>query len=92
MIGFNLLIIPYVVYVSTQGSGKSVSVWMQDLNQTWLHPDALSTKFSMWWLIKFGVIHLTLFILIDFPIHIDTISMDLSILYFKGSQVKISQL
>ena len=24
----------------------------------------------------------------DFPIHIDTISMDLSILYFKGTQVK----
>ena len=27
----------------------------------------------------------------DFPINIDTISMDLSVLYFKGSQVKISR-
>ena len=27
---------------------------------------------------------------IDYPIHIDTISMELSILYFKGLQVKIS--
>ena len=26
----------------------------------------------------------------DFPIHINTISMDLSILYFKGTQVKIT--
>ena len=25
----------------------------------------------------------------DYPIHIDTISMELPILYFKGSQVKI---
>ena len=28
----------------------------------------------------------SLFILIDYPIHIDTISMRLSILYFEGSQ------
>ena len=34
----------------------------------------------------------TLFILMDFPIHIDTISMDLSFLYFKGSQVEISKI
>ena len=27
----------------------------------------------------------------DYPIHIDTTSMDLSILYFKVSQVKISK-
>ena len=27
--------------------------------------------------------------LMDFPIHIDTVSMDLSILYFKWSHVKI---
>ena len=33
---------------------------------------------------------LTLFIPMDYPIHIDTISMDLSILYFMGSQVEIS--
>ena len=26
----------------------------------------------------------------DFPVYIHTISMDLSILYFKGAQVKIS--
>ena len=35
---------------------------------------------------------LMLFIMVDFPIHIDTISMDLSILYFKGSQVKNSKI
>ena len=29
--------------------------------------------------------------LMDFPIHIDTISTDLSILYFNGSHVKISK-
>ena len=34
--------------------------------------------------------HLTLFILMDYPIHIYTMSMELSILYFKGSQLKIS--
>ena len=28
--------------------------------------------------------------LMDYPIHIDTISMELSILYFKGLPVKIS--
>ena len=33
---------------------------------------------------------LTLFILMNFPIYIDTISMDMSILYFTGSLVKIS--
>ena len=33
---------------------------------------------------------LTLFILMDYPIHIDTISMGLSVSYFKGLQVKIS--
>ena len=33
---------------------------------------------------------LTFFILMDFPIHIDTVSMDMSILYVKGSQVEIS--
>ena len=31
---------------------------------------------------------LTLFILMDFPAHIDIMSMDLTILYFKGSQLK----
>ena len=35
-------------------------------------------------------ITLTLFILMDYLLHIDAISMDLSILYFKGSQVEIS--
>ena len=34
--------------------------------------------------------HLTIFMLMDYPIHIDTISMKLSILYFKGSLVKKS--
>ena len=34
---------------------------------------------------------LTPFILIDFPIHIDTISTNSSILYFKGSQIEISR-
>ena len=33
---------------------------------------------------------LTLFILMDYSINIDTISMALSLLYFKGFQVKIS--
>ena len=31
---------------------------------------------------------LTLFTLMDFPVHIDTISMDMSILYFKGHRSK----
>ena len=31
--------------------------------------------------------YLTLCILMEFPIHIDTVSMGLPILYFKGSQV-----
>ena len=34
---------------------------------------------------------LTLFILIDYPKRIDTISMELSILYFKGGQSKFLQ-
>ena len=34
---------------------------------------------------------LTLFVLMDFPIYIDIINMYLSILYFKGAQVKISK-
>ena len=32
----------------------------------------------------------SLFILLDYPIHIDTISMELSILYLKGFSVQIS--
>ena len=35
---------------------------------------------------------ITLFILVDFPIHIDTISVGLSTSFLKGSQVKISKL
>ena len=35
---------------------------------------------------------LTLFILIDYPIHIDTISMELFILCSNGSKVKVSKL
>ena len=31
---------------------------------------------------------MTLFILMDYPIHIDTISMELSILHFKGFRSK----
>ena len=34
---------------------------------------------------------LTLCILMDFPIHIDTISMGLPIVYFKGSRVDVSK-
>ena len=34
---------------------------------------------------------LNLCILVDFRIHIDTISIGLSILYFKGSQVDVSK-
>ena len=37
------------------------------------------------------VISLTLCILMDFPIHIDTISMGLPIVRFKGSQVEFSK-
>ena len=35
---------------------------------------------------------LTLYILMDFPIHMDTISMGLPIVYFKGSQVEFSEI
>ena len=35
-------------------------------------------------------VHLTLFILMYYNIHIDTLSMELSILYFMGIQVEIS--
>ena len=35
-----------------------------------------------------GSAHLTLFNLMDYPIHIDTISMDLSNLYCMGSAVQ----
>ena len=35
---------------------------------------------------------LTLFILIDFPMHVHKTSMELPILYLKGSQVEISKL
>ena len=35
---------------------------------------------------------LTHFILMDFSIHVDRIRMELTILYFKGSQVEISKL
>ena len=35
---------------------------------------------------------LPLFILMDFPMHVDRISMELSILYFKGSKAEISNL
>ena len=34
---------------------------------------------------------LTHFILMDFPKHVDRVSMELPILYFKGSQVEISK-
>ena len=37
-----------------------------------------------------GKLFLTLFILIDYPIHIDTNRMESSILYFKGLPFKIS--
>ena len=32
---------------------------------------------------------LTLFILMEFPMHVDRISMEFSILYFKGWQIEI---
>ena len=38
------------------------------------------------------MLHVTLFILIDYPLHVDRISMDLSISYFYGTQVEISKL
>ena len=37
-------------------------------------------------------VQLTLCILMDFPIHIDTISMGLPIVHFKASQVEFSNL
>ena len=36
-----------------------------------------------------GNLEITVFILIDYPIHIATISMELPILYFKGLSVII---
>ena len=39
--------------------------------------------------IETGDTSLTLFILMNFPMRVDRISMKLSILYFKGSQVEI---
>ena len=41
-------------------------------------------------ILKFHI--LTLCILMDLPIHIDTISMGLPIVFFKGSQVEFSKL
>ena len=41
---------------------------------------------------RYLAISLTLCILIDFPIPIDTVSMGLSIVHFKGSQVEFSKL
>ena len=41
---------------------------------------------------KIGVSYITLCIMMDFPIHIDTISMRLPFMYFKGSQVEFSKL
>ena len=38
------------------------------------------------------ICNLTICILMDFPIHSDTISMALPIAYFKGSQVEFSKL
>ena len=38
-----------------------------------------------------AIARLTICILMDFPIHIDTINMGLSILWFKGSQVEGSK-
>ena len=40
--------------------------------------------------LRIPLVIITLFILIDFFIHIDTINMDLPILYLKGSQVEIT--
>ena len=40
---------------------------------------------------EWGVFFLTLCIQMDFPIHVDTMSMGLSIVYFKGSQLKFSK-
>ena len=39
-----------------------------------------------------SICYLTLCILVDFPIHIDTISIGFSILHFKGSQVEVSEI
>ena len=44
-----------------------------------------SKAFTIW-------LYLTLFILMDYSLHIETLSMELLILYFKGSQGEISKL
>ena len=40
--------------------------------------------------VQLGTYFLTLFILMDFPIHIDIMNIELSLLYFKGLLLKIS--
>ena len=50
------------------------------------YTDKIEEQVGEWGVLVF---FLTLCILMDFPIHIDTISTGLSIVYFKGSQVKI---
>ena len=41
---------------------------------------------------NYSYTNVTLFVLMDLPVHIDAIRMGLSIAYFKGSQVGISKL
>ena len=50
------------------------------------HNQAVSQKLIPIWF------YLTPFILMDYSIHMETLSMELSILYFKGLQFEISKL
>ena len=59
----------------------------QDDGLIWVNPN--KSKYTLI-KIKFRVIWLNLFILIDYSIHIDTITMELSKVYFKELWVKIS--
>ena len=49
-------------------------------------------QLGLWLAAASGKSSLTLFILMDFPMHVDRISMELPILYFKGSRVEVSKL
>ena len=53
--------------------------------------DFLTNYFILAHILHAGLGIITLFILIDFPMYVDRISMELSILYFKGSKVEFSK-
>ena len=58
-----------------------------------MHKIAQAIHFTWLYTLKVNIIFkLTLCIPMDFPMHIDALSMRLPILYFKGSQLEISKL